>query len=863
MAKSIREIFINVRTNAAASMNKGTAAATGLGGAIKGVNTAAMAATGGIRAMAMALVSTGVGAVVVAIGTAVAAMMALTKNSMKFATVNSELQALLGKNGTAGAMEALSEDAQRLGSKTEWTATQVAELQATLARGGFNPSEIVDATESVLALASATGIGLEEAAAQVSTTLKAMGLTTAETARVVDVLALTANSSTQNVTDLGESMKISMPIAKGLGIDIETLASSLGILANNGLKGSIAGTGLNRVMSELNKKFGGDFMDNLERFNTEINKFESESQKMIYIEETVGRIGIKSAPALVNSIEQILELKGALDESSGSAEYMAAVRLDNLQGDLTMLGSAAQGFALRLEDGDGALTQVARGGVALLGVSLKVLENVLQVIGVAINLGVIVPFKKAWNAIQTFGAISQGVFNKMQQTFYKLKIAAADIPFIGKNIDKEAAEAQLEASKKAGEQYLENLKALSEEAKKIDKDAIESTLKTGANMKAVWTDKGKTQAKLDAEAEQEAATKAEREKQEAITEEQREAEAKRLEDKKTLIDKLRKMEEDAEDITATDKINRKRDRHLKELHDTVKNVRERNELEAEINKLYDDQIDKLEAKEEQDKLDKQSSFLDKLNNQFEDAEAKTYADRQQLAMQRHLDEIDRVVQDEEAKQIAKAGVIAMYAERMNKYEAEKAAADVKREESALQESQRRQRQAGTQALDALAHIAGEESKIAKMAHAGKLALQLVELKESMSFELKKLAVKGAVAANDVQSGFMATLKAGMPQSGILVAAYAVQAAAMMMAFRKSQRKTAAVLGGSSSSSGMSSTPVAAPSFNVLGATSAGDNMIANTISGVNDNPVRAYVLEGDVSSAQSAARNTSDLASVG
>ena len=132
----------------------------------------------------------------------------------------------------------------------------------------------------------------------------------------------------------------------------------------------------------------------------------------------------------------------------------------------------------------------------------------------------------------------------------------------------------------------------------------------------------------------------------------------------------------------------------------------------------------------------------------------------------------------------------------------------------------------------------------------------------MKLELQKLAIKKAGAATDMQAGFMATLKAGMPTSGILVAAYAVQAAAMMVAFRKSTQKSESLLGGTAGGGGMSA-PVVPPSFNVLGATSNDGNMIANTIAGVNDNPVRAYVLEGDVTSAQSAARNTSDLASVG
>ena len=110
-------------------------------------------------------------------------------------------------------------------------------------------------------------------------------------------------------------------------------------------------------------------------------------------------------------------------------------------------------------------------------------------------------------------------------------------------------------------------------------------------------------------------------------------------------------------------------------------------------------------------------------------------------------------------------------------------------------------------------------------------------------------------------------KIGFPWNVITIAGYALQAASLVKNFKGQKKKLsgmAAKSGASGSGAGSSAgSAPQAPSFNVIGQTSAGDNMVASTIASVNDAPMRAYVVESDVTSSQSAARASDDLSSIG
>jgi len=104
---------------------------------------------------------------------------------------------------------------------------------------------------TVLDTATAAGIGLADSAAIVGKAMRGFNLSAKETGRVADVLAVAAKSANTDVVQLGQGLKFVAPIASTLGVSIETTSAALAVLADAGLDGSTAGTGLRQIFLNL------------------------------------------------------------------------------------------------------------------------------------------------------------------------------------------------------------------------------------------------------------------------------------------------------------------------------------------------------------------------------------------------------------------------------------------------------------------------------------------------------------------------------------------------------------------------------------------------------------------------------------
>ena len=152
---------------------------------------------------------------------------------------------------TGEQFDQLTKTAQRLGRETSFTAQQVADAMIGLGRMGFNPSEIVSAIDSVLNLSRATGTDLAESADIAANSLRIFGLEAGKMSQVSDVLTATANGSAQTLTDLFEGLKMAAPQAASCGESIEETCAALGVMANMGIKGSLAGTALRKAFVQF------------------------------------------------------------------------------------------------------------------------------------------------------------------------------------------------------------------------------------------------------------------------------------------------------------------------------------------------------------------------------------------------------------------------------------------------------------------------------------------------------------------------------------------------------------------------------------------------------------------------------------
>jgi len=274
-----------------------------------------------------------------------------TKRGAEFAKALSGLEAVTG--ATDAEMNQLSNSAKELGATTQFTSKQVVGLQTEFAKLGFTTKEILNATKSTLDLAASLDIGLGEAASIAGSTLRAFGLETAETQRVVDVMASSTSSTALDFDALRESLKLVAPTSRAMNVSIEETTAMLGVLADNGLKGSIAGTGLSKTFIELNKKGIP--------LNEALKQVANSSNSLNTAIDLVGVVGSKSLLTLANNAPKIDTLTESFNNSAGAANELAETRLDNLAGDTTKLSSAWEGFLLSIEDGTGIFNTIARG----------------------------------------------------------------------------------------------------------------------------------------------------------------------------------------------------------------------------------------------------------------------------------------------------------------------------------------------------------------------------------------------------------------------------------------------------------------------------------------------------------------------
>ena len=296
----------------------------------------------------------------VAIGAAFA-VRAIVGSVKKIISTFTEFEAQMAavkaiSGATADEFNKLEATALKLGASTVFTATEVAKLQEEFARLGFTVEEIDNATLSTLNLAAATGESLSKSAQIAGSTIRAFNLDAEQTQRVVDVMAQSFTNSALNLDRFTESMKFVAPVARATGFTLEETSSLLMQLADNGLSGSIAGNALKNIFlklgdanSKLAKKLGGT-VQGIPQLAAAMKNLSAEGFSAT---EAVELLDKRSAPAFLALIKNIDGLQDSVDilhDAEGAVNLMAAIRLDTLQGDFTILKSSVEGLSIALGD---------------------------------------------------------------------------------------------------------------------------------------------------------------------------------------------------------------------------------------------------------------------------------------------------------------------------------------------------------------------------------------------------------------------------------------------------------------------------------------------------------------------------------
>jgi TP901 family phage tail tape measure protein len=158
------------------------------------------------------------------------------------------------EGATAGQIQAVREEALRLGATTAFTAQDAAKGFLGLAKSGYSAGAAIKAMAPILHLAGAEGISIEKSMKVTNQTLKVFGLRAGEVTRVVNVLSRAAKASNIEVSDIGHSLKYVGPVAAVAGRSLEEVAGALAVLGDRELKGAMGGTGLRQILGTLAKE---------------------------------------------------------------------------------------------------------------------------------------------------------------------------------------------------------------------------------------------------------------------------------------------------------------------------------------------------------------------------------------------------------------------------------------------------------------------------------------------------------------------------------------------------------------------------------------------------------------------------------
>ena len=259
-------------------------------------------------------------------------------------------------------MAALTAEAKELGATTKFTAQQSANAMEYMAMAGWDAQEMLGGMNGVINLAAAAGEDLAQVSDIVTDNLSAFGLRASDTAHFADVLAAAAANSNTNISIMGETFKSSSSVAGALGYSIEDVAVMVGLMANNSVKGSRAGTALRNIFNGLlggvtltAKAFG-------ELDYSAVNSDGSMKGLMETVEDLRGYFGQMTEAERVNNAMTIAGMRGyngllailnatnddfqslysSVTNCTGAAERMAKVKLDNLNGDITLMNSAME-----------------------------------------------------------------------------------------------------------------------------------------------------------------------------------------------------------------------------------------------------------------------------------------------------------------------------------------------------------------------------------------------------------------------------------------------------------------------------------------------------------------------------------------
>lgn len=298
---------------------------------------------------------------------------AIIQTSRQYSQALSDLSSITGATGYK--LRALDQAAQQMGRTTEYSASQAVEALKLMASAKPELLEAADglqkATNSALLLAQAGGSTLPDATRTLALSLNQFGAGAEQADRYINVLAAGAKFGASEINDTAAAIKNGGVAAAQAGIGFETLNAAIQVLASREIKGGEAGTALRNIILNLEKGTDKTLKPSVVGLSKAL---ENLAGKNLSTAQAVKLFGVEN----INAASILTSNRGKLDELTKSltgtqtAHEQAAVRVNNLNGDLMGLTSAFEGLIIKVgQSGNGPL----RSGVQSITESVNALAD--------------------------------------------------------------------------------------------------------------------------------------------------------------------------------------------------------------------------------------------------------------------------------------------------------------------------------------------------------------------------------------------------------------------------------------------------------------------------------------------------------
>lgn len=350
----------------------------------------------------------------------------MVDTGIEFSSSMSNVQALSG--ATVDELDELEARARELGGATIFSASQVADAFSYMALAGWNTEDMLSGVDGVLNLAAAADMDLAEASDIVTDYLTAFGLSAQDSAAFVDQMAYAMANSNTNVTQLGEAYKNSAATAASMGFSVEETTSALMTMANAGVKGGEAGTGLSSIMTrlatntkdccEILSNYGVEVYDeqgNMNSLSSILNGCAgiwgnltdqqqanlaktiagtSQFSKFQTVMSGLSESAAESGLSFNDYTEALHQVEEASKNGDSAAQEMSDTMQNNLKGDIAELNSAWDEYKLKIyDDVEGPLRTVTQTitnrvipGLTQMNTWIKTHKTLLAVIGTVIGI---------------------------------------------------------------------------------------------------------------------------------------------------------------------------------------------------------------------------------------------------------------------------------------------------------------------------------------------------------------------------------------------------------------------------------------------------------------------------------------------